>query len=51
MTGDVSGGSVASSTEESEGTPSALDDDIAPDPGAGPAANRKQIRGSSLLVV
>ena len=42
---------MASSTEESEGTPSALDDDIAPDPGAGRAANRKQIRGSSLLLV
>jgi O-antigen/teichoic acid export membrane protein len=48
-TGMRSGGSVASSADDSQGIPSSLDDVDADD--AGRAANRKQIRGSSLLLV
>ena len=43
---------MASSTDETQGIHSPLDDDdIEPDPDAGRAANRRQIRGSSLLLV
>jgi O-antigen/teichoic acid export membrane protein len=48
-----SGGSVASSADETQGVSAALDPDSegVADPDAGRSANRQQIRGSSLLLV